>query len=171
MTQFDAVLSQKRLTAVPTDTRCRHQFGAASSSFLSFFLSSSLFFFIFSFLCLSFSAFFLSFILSSSFLPFLPFLSFFYFSSLFLFSFFPSFSHLLLPLLFRSLRQTLINKHLTFFPDGYGVEDIQYIWTHGAHKSIKMAPDMRLSQFDLIGHPAGNETAIQPQGKGHWPIM
>ena len=44
------------------------------------------------------------------------------------------------------------------------MEDIQYVWTHGASKSIKMATDMRLSQFDLIGHPAGNETAVQPQG-------
>ena len=48
--------------------------------------------------------------------------------------------------------------------DGYGVEDVQYVWTYGALKSIKMASDMRLSQFDLIGHPAGNETAAQPQG-------
>ncbi len=49
--------------------------------------------------------------------------------------------------------------------DGYGLGDIQYKWTHGPSRSIKIASDMRLSQFDLIGHPAGNETVIQPQGK------
>ncbi len=38
------------------------------------------------------------------------------------------------------------------------MEDLQYVWTHGADRSIKMAPDMRLSQFDLIGFPAGNAT-------------
>ena len=37
-----------------------------------------------------------------------------------------------------------------------------YVWTHGPTNSIKMASDMTLSQFDLIGFPAGNETLSQP---------
>ena len=49
--------------------------------------------------------------------------------------------------------------------DGYGVEDMLYEWTHGPDGSIKMASDMRLSQFDLIAFPAGNETVIQYRGK------
>ena len=35
-----------------------------------------------------------------------------------------------------------------------------YVWTHGAEKSIKMAPDMKLSQYDLVGLSAGNTTAM-----------
>lgn len=38
--------------------------------------------------------------------------------------------------------------------DGYGIKDVVYKWTHGERNSIKMSPDMRLSQFDLIGYPA-----------------
>lgn len=52
----------------------------------------------------------------------------------------------------------------TSIADGYSISDVQYIWTHGASKSIKMASDMRLSQFDLIKIPAGNETLSQPHG-------
>ena len=39
-----------------------------------------------------------------------------------------------------------------------------YTWTHGPGNSVKMAPDMRLSQFDLIGFPAGNETVFNAGG-------
>ena len=38
------------------------------------------------------------------------------------------------------------------------MEDLTYSWTYGASNSIKMAPRMSLSQFDLIGFPAGNGT-------------
>ena len=44
--------------------------------------------------------------------------------------------------------------------DGYGEEDVLYVWTHGADKSIKMAMDMKLSQYDLVGVPSGNATAM-----------
>ncbi len=65
-----------------------------------------------------------------------------------------------------------MNRQFQFFchyfilviTDGYGIEDVLYVWTHGPSKSIKMASDMRMSQFDLIGHPAGNLTAKNPQG-------
>lgn len=50
---------------------------------------------------------------------------------------------------------------LPFLLDGYGVEDVQYVWTFGPSESIKIAPDMTLSQFDLIGFPHGNDTLRQ----------
>ena len=53
---------------------------------------------------------------------------------------------------------------LPFIADGYGVEDLLYEWTHGPARSIKMASDMRLSQFDLVDFPAGNETYVQHRG-------
>ena len=49
--------------------------------------------------------------------------------------------------------------------DSYSDPDVRYIWTHGVHKSIKMASDMRLSQLDLISIPHGNQNASQPHGK------
>ena len=49
--------------------------------------------------------------------------------------------------------------------DGYSARDVAYVWTHGNGKSIKMASDMTLSQFDLVGIPANNETAKRPGGK------
>ena len=49
--------------------------------------------------------------------------------------------------------------------DGYGVDDVLYVWTHGAGKSIAMAPIMTLSQFDLIGFPSGNYTSEHTRGK------
>ena len=49
--------------------------------------------------------------------------------------------------------------------DGYDTRDMVYIWTHGIHKSIKMASDMRLSQFDLVGFPSGMDN-ITDQLKG-----
>ena len=44
--------------------------------------------------------------------------------------------------------------------DGYGEDDVLYTWTHGADGSIKMAPDMKLSQYDLVGLSAGNATSM-----------
>ena len=41
--------------------------------------------------------------------------------------------------------------------DGYDNKEVQYTWTHGEVNSIAMSPDMRLSQFDLIGTPAGKD--------------
>ena len=55
--------------------------------------------------------------------------------------------------------------------DGYGTEDVRYIWTHGNDDSIKMASDMTLSQFDLIGFPAGNETLRSPSGNSYNTIQ
>lgn len=46
--------------------------------------------------------------------------------------------------------------------DGYGITDVIYKWTYGANKSVKMAPDMTLSQFDLIGIPSGKENKTFP---------
>ncbi|KAK2172085.1 hypothetical protein NP493_994g01006 [Ridgeia piscesae] len=43
---------------------------------------------------------------------------------------------------------------------GYGEDDVLYTWTHGADGSIKMAPDMKLSQYDLVGLSAGNATSM-----------
>ena len=54
---------------------------------------------------------------------------------------------------------------LNIVPDGYSASDVEYVWTHGNGKSIKMASDMTLSQFDLVGIPANNETAKRPGGK------
>lgn len=53
---------------------------------------------------------------------------------------------------------------ISFYLDGYNDRDVQYIWTHGLLKSIKMAADMRLSQFDLIGFPAGNSSFSDTRG-------
>ena len=48
--------------------------------------------------------------------------------------------------------------------DGYDRSDVEYIWTHGPESSITLATGMLLSQFDLIGSPAGNETHRIPGG-------
>ena len=42
--------------------------------------------------------------------------------------------------------------------DGYSENDLLYIWTKGANNSIKIAADTTLSQFDIVGIPAGNMT-------------
>ena len=49
--------------------------------------------------------------------------------------------------------------------DGYGTSDMMYFWTYGEGKSIKMAPDVRLSQFDLEGFPQANQTMYKPGGR------
>ena len=53
--------------------------------------------------------------------------------------------------------------------DGYDEQDIVYVWTHGSARSIKMAADMTLSQFDLIGCPAGNATITKFGGQ--WEVI
>jgi hypothetical protein len=45
--------------------------------------------------------------------------------------------------------------------DGYNENDVLYVWTKGANKSIKIAADATLSQFDIIGIPAGNMTRYE----------
>jgi len=47
------------------------------------------------------------------------------------------------------------------YQDAYTKEQIYYEWKHGPARSIKAAADMRLSTFDLIGHPAWNITLIR----------
>ena len=48
--------------------------------------------------------------------------------------------------------------------DGYDINYVQYRWTYGPNASIKMAPDMTLSQFDLIDFPQGAENRSLPMG-------
>ena len=52
-----------------------------------------------------------------------------------------------------------------FIPDAYTTDQLLYIWKHGAANSIKMSRDMRLSQFDLTGHPANNLTVKNKSGR------
>jgi hypothetical protein len=59
-------------------------------------------------------------------------------------------------------------------PDGYGSTDVIYWWTHApeTERSIKMASDMTLSQFDLVRFPHGNGTQYQPhRGRSYVPIL
>ena len=53
------------------------------------------------------------------------------------------------------------------FVDGYDVTDVMYVWTNGVNSSIKMASDMRLSQFDLIAFPAGFDFMNDSSGPNH----
>ena len=48
--------------------------------------------------------------------------------------------------------------------DGYGTKDVQYKWTHGLGKSIKISRDMKMSQFDLIAFPQFNDSASRSGG-------
>lgn len=41
---------------------------------------------------------------------------------------------------------------------GYTKNDVLYRWN--AARQVAIAPDMKLSQFDLIGTPAGNQTYL-----------
>ncbi|KAK2155330.1 hypothetical protein LSH36_242g00015 [Paralvinella palmiformis] len=50
---------------------------------------------------------------------------------------------------------------LKFGSHGYSVPDVVYKWTYGTNKSIKIASDMTLSQFDLISFPHHNTTFYQ----------
>ncbi|KAK2169069.1 hypothetical protein LSH36_12g07026 [Paralvinella palmiformis] len=47
---------------------------------------------------------------------------------------------------------------LKFGSHGYSENELLYIWTKGANNSIKIAADTTLSQFDIVGIPAGNMT-------------
>ena len=45
---------------------------------------------------------------------------------------------------------------------GYTSQDISYNWTTG--RGVNIASDMKLSQFDLIATPTGNETTERSKG-------
>lgn len=50
--------------------------------------------------------------------------------------------------------------------DGYTLSDVVYRWMYGDNKSVKMAPDMTLSQFDLVGIKEGQDNkTIQFKGE------
>ena len=51
---------------------------------------------------------------------------------------------------------------LSSFPVGYTAQDILYRWTAG--RGVNIASDMKLSQFDLISTPTGNETTLRSKG-------
>ena len=48
-------------------------------------------------------------------------------------------------------------------PVGYTSDDVSYRWTTG--RGVNIASDMKLSQFDLISTPTGNETTTRSKGK------
>ena len=52
---------------------------------------------------------------------------------------------------------------LSLFPVGYTAQDILYRWTAG--RGVNIASDMKLSQFDLISTPTGNETTLRSKGR------
>jgi hypothetical protein len=45
---------------------------------------------------------------------------------------------------------------------GYTSDDLLYKWTTG--RGVNIASDMKLSQFDLISTPTGNETTLRNRG-------
>lgn len=50
----------------------------------------------------------------------------------------------------------------SFFTVGYTVRDVMYIWND--KRQVAIAEDMKLSQFDLIATPSGNETDLVKSG-------
>lgn len=48
------------------------------------------------------------------------------------------------------------------FQFGYTSQDVSYNWTTG--RGVNIASDMKLSQFDLIATPTGNETTQRSKG-------
>jgi hypothetical protein len=72
---------------------------------------------------------------------------------------------------------TLTTRRLYIFlcacADGYGSTDVIYWWTYASEtgRSIMMASDMTLSQFDLIRFPHGNETQFQPHRGQSAPLL
>nr|NP_001191487.1 gamma-aminobutyric acid receptor alpha-like precursor [Aplysia californica]AAL37252.1 GABA A receptor alpha subunit [Aplysia californica] len=42
----------------------------------------------------------------------------------------------------------------------YSTDDVIYKWRYGLQGSIELAPDLRLSQFDLVGYPLTNYTGL-----------
>ncbi|GFN78026.1 gamma-aminobutyric acid receptor alpha-like [Plakobranchus ocellatus] len=49
---------------------------------------------------------------------------------------------------------------LLFGSFAYSTDDVRYQWRYGPGGSIELAPDLRLSQFDLVGFPLTNYTGI-----------
>ncbi|KAH9490184.1 hypothetical protein Btru_043892 [Bulinus truncatus] len=73
---------------------------------------------------------------------------------------------------FRLTIQATCRMHLENFPMdiqhcplmfgsfAYSIEDVEYNWRYGQSRSIELAPDLRLSQFDLVGFPLTNYTRL-----------
>jgi len=50
-------------------------------------------------------------------------------------------------------------------PDAYTNNEVIYLWTQGAERSVAMAEDgSRLNQYDLLGHVIGKETISSSTG-------
>ncbi|CAL1532988.1 unnamed protein product [Lymnaea stagnalis] len=49
---------------------------------------------------------------------------------------------------------------LMFGSFAYSIDDVVYKWRYGQKGSIELAPDLRLSQFDLVGFPLTNYTGL-----------
>ena len=69
------------------------------------------------------------------------------------------------PLKIGSCEQTLIKRQTSEYSPlvGYTRNDLLYQWTAG--RGVNIASDMKLSQFDLISTPTGNETVRLNHGK------
>ncbi|XP_039281217.1 gamma-aminobutyric acid receptor alpha-like [Nilaparvata lugens] len=50
---------------------------------------------------------------------------------------------------------------LKFGSFGYTIKDVTYVW----RRQVVTSTDMKLSQFDLIGTPAANQTDLLKSGK------
>jgi hypothetical protein len=57
---------------------------------------------------------------------------------------------------------SLLNRPLLLHLVGYTSDDLLYKWTTG--RGVNIASDMKLSQFDLISTPTGNETTLRNRG-------
>ena len=53
-------------------------------------------------------------------------------------------------------------QYIILFQFGYTSQDVSYNWTTG--RGVNIASDMKLSQFDLIATPTGNETTERSKG-------
>lgn len=49
-------------------------------------------------------------------------------------------------------------NHASHVPDGYTIEDIQYLWKNGENVSVEVVDDVRLAQYDLIEVKTSNHT-------------
>jgi hypothetical protein len=66
-------------------------------------------------------------------------------------------------MLVMNLPASLSNRPLLLhFLVGYTSDDLLYKWTTG--RGVNIASDMKLSQFDLISTPTGNETTLRNRG-------
>lgn len=54
-------------------------------------------------------------------------------------------------------------EHAGYVADAYTLDQVEYIWKHG-YDSVKISKDVKLSQFDLQGHPISNYTSTQRRG-------